>query len=180
MKIPVAFVGNLDNPTVCGDCKGKCCQRCPGFTLPIELGAPDRKLLKKNIEARLRTSRWTLYRYEGPIGNIGNGAVHILRPAIKNFEFMTVGPPIGPCAFLGETGCGLSEAERPSQCRSLLPAPNYFTDYKNATCRGLGTEKPIESYALAWLPYNQLLINAEKKINLERASCKRTRNGNLR
>lgn len=161
MKIPIAFVGNLSNPTVCNDCKGTCCKTAPGIFLPSDLGAPDEKLLQENIKRLLDSGLYTIDWWDGdprPGHDDGcNG--YYLRPAIKGAEGRRSHPSYGgQCTLLGENGCSLRSEDRPTQCRGLLPAEDYFTNPREATCRGYATEDAKRSYAIAWIPYRRFLI----------------------
>ena len=117
------------NEHICQKCGGQCCKRMPGSTSPKDWGAPDRRLMRKNLIEALKG----LYCIDWWIGDprknkneIDDG--YYVRPSTKGNEDKithALWASTDECTFLSETGCELEPEKRPIDCRVLKPQENF-------------------------------------------------------
>ena len=140
------YAGDVDVPPIasCIGC-GACCRSAPGATVPADLG-PD---LQSEAARRLATGQWTIDWWDGDVDEDGGmPRIYVLRPAQVGHEGKVFHPGWGgACTLLGPNGCTLSRAERPTQCKALVPHPTRYG------CEGM-TKGQI---ARAWRPYSDAL-----------------------
>ena len=146
-------VGTGEGEEYCETCQGACCKNMPGAAHPEQFGAPDKKLLVKNIAAALASGQWSVDWWEGsPTGVEGMYQTHYLRPAMTGHEGRTyhgAWPGEGECVFLGDKGC--ETEEHPAECRGL-----------KADTAGKCRESVFgkKDAAIAWTPYQDEIDEA--------------------
>lgn len=153
LTIPV--VNANANPDACGSCRGKCCSQMPGSVLPTDLDPSLREdRIAHGLRLMLETGRYAIDWWEGsPFTDElkGGDNGYYLRPSIRGEEGQWVSPSWGgACTFHGPTGCALPEAERPGECKMLIPvAPGqcYYPEGWDGR----------RSVAQAWWPFRHLL-----------------------
>lgn len=144
MRIP-----DNQNPSICGPCGGKCCKKQPGIYHPDDFGETEEEV-KSAVIAGLDRGDLTIDWWEGdPTGeddDVSRG--YFVRPASKDEEPSTRfrGLWHGECSRLGPDGCELDWADRPAQCRALLPRENNKCHLASA----LFEKQPL---AVAWKPH---------------------------
>lgn len=152
---------NNERPTICSGCGGKCCQRLAGSTIPADLGDTDETILAELVH-RLQSNEWALDWYgRDPVEGGDLERVYYLRPQHK----MERGFPVmdswgGTCVFWSpEGGCRLTFVARPFECRLLEPQPD-------TRCGGDGQWSKRHT-ALAWRPYQALVLTALRQIGID-------------
>jgi hypothetical protein len=135
--------------------------RYPGAAYPDDFGLP---FVKKLIEA-LKSGMWAIDWWEGdPRENIDGDSelsqTYFVRPAtIRNRHKLFDGTWGGQCIFFGNSGCELDSDLRPTECRYLEPQPESHCNPHGMSKRGA---------CLAWIPYQDILRNAERIIEAEK------------
>lgn len=131
------------NPDLCTPCGGQCCKHMPGICLPQDLSPTlDETEIFVNLSDRLKTGRWVIDDHLWS---------KFIRPAVKGEVGRIRGFDQGPCTFLSETGCELSEVERPSECKLLKPHPKKLGYCQMPEAWGWETKDMI------WEPYQHLI-----------------------
>ena len=142
------------NASVCTPCGGQCCQRMPGTVFPADLDPNLRFMtIAGKAKAMLESGRYAIDWWEGsPIeGDTSLEPGYYLRPATKGNEGLWSDPGWGgACTFHTDTGCSLSEEERPTECKALKPvSPGKCEMPEDWEGRRTG--------AKAWWPYRNIL-----------------------
>ena len=155
------------NKTMCALCKGECCERMPGITMPEDFGSTHEEIVNRLYNA-IKSGRYCFDYYEGnPMEESDQTVVpeieeyfeseykgYYVRPAIKGKEQMIVDPAWGGrCTFHTDNGCTLSYENRPLQCRLLKPKEQL-----SDTCKSIGPNSKNE-YAIAWAEYHKEIID---------------------
>lgn len=149
------------NESFCAQCKGVCCKMYPGTTMPEDWGAPREEVMKERLDEAFASGRWTIDWWgtdPRPAESRTNPPelkrAYFVRPATIGYEGVRYHTDSqGRCTFLDDAvGCTLTEDERPTQCRMLVPAAKFPDE-----CGYQG--KPYSKYdcAVAWLPYQHIL-----------------------
>lgn len=141
----------LVDTKLCTKCGGACCKRLPGAAEPEDFGAPNKRVLVKNLRAALKTGNWCFDWWEGDPrpGKEKLSRAYFVRPAIVDYTGQRFHPAWeGTCSLLTKTGCSLSYKERPIGCRGLKPVPSL-------DCKATYGDK--RDVAIAWIPYLDLL-----------------------
>lgn len=141
----------LTDYDTCTECGGACCKTLPGEVWPADVWAdsgPDWTRIKEMI----RSGRYSIDWWEAEVPS------YFLRPATKGSEGLVFqGAWTGECTFLTGTGCPLTESDRPTSCRVLVPSPpNCHT-----THGGHGKEAAKN----AWLPWSAKLERIGREID---------------
>lgn len=131
-------------PDLCGPCGGACCKRGPGMCLPWDFAEPLRASL---VEAFL-SGKFRAMPYKG---------VLLVSPRTVHSGAGVIDPTDGQCALLSATGCSLSAAQRPSQCRSLVPFYETVGLMVGPRCFDSRTEN---HYINAWTPHQRTVLAA--------------------
>jgi hypothetical protein len=108
---------------------------------------PD-DVTQEQVTAMLASGRYAIDWWEGDPreGMDELSQAEYLRPSIKGMEGWRHDPSWGgECVFLTPTGCELSAAERPSECRALQPRQGEPCEYE-----GLVAKRTV---ATAWLEH---------------------------
>jgi Fe-S-cluster containining protein len=135
---------NFVNKKLCEDCGGECCKNLPGSCSPNDFN----NSLERVVDA-IKSGRYTIDWWENLEENGGlNG--YFVRPAIKGKEGKVKDPTWGGghCTFLTDSGCELSDTDRPEGCRMLEPSTG-------ADCEIHGMGK--HDSAIAWINFYDLL-----------------------
>ena len=144
------------NPNLCASC-GRCCSFRPGRSLPSDWGETDDEIARR-LRIALENGNYTNDPWEGDPrpGMDEHGQVAQIRPAGRDYVGQLMHAPYWeevPCVFLGEAGCTLAFAERPYQCRALMPGMNTETGERNCETIGMSAR----DLAIAWVPYQPML-----------------------
>lgn len=155
---------NNENKTTCSSCGGACCKNGAGGWFPEDLPQP---ITKDLIVDMIKNRGYCLDYWEGnPTRDSKYDGVmaYYLRPQHINALGRYVDPSWGAqCSFLTNNGCKLSFNDRPTQCKALIPNPEYST--KGCSWAEKYSKKNI---CIAWLPYNSILEEARMELyNLE-------------
>jgi hypothetical protein len=144
------------NPGLCGPCGGRCCKQMPGGMFPADV---DESLDPAKLHARVRELlQGGHYSIDSFVGNpfeyrrgVPKGTGYYLRPAVKGEEGSWSSESWGgACTFHTDTGCPLPDAERPTECRLLTPAPDDRCTFPE----GWEGKRTV---AQAWWPYREVL-----------------------
>ncbi len=144
---------NNENSEICTGCGGKCCKNMPGIASPEDFGAPDRERLRVRLQEAFASGRWTIDHWHGDPreGCDEYEQVYYVRPAtVGSFSrFDAFGG--GRCTFLTDSGCEFSWADRPTQCRALVPSDRLKRDCVPSL------EYGKRNMATMWIPYQDIL-----------------------
>ena len=151
-----------EDAKTCGACGGKCCKGMPGILAPEDVGAPDRDVMRARLVEMLSSGRYAIDWWEGDPRRKAErgdddylGSVDYVRPAVKGYEGQLEHPSWGgECTFLRPDGCSMSFAERPHNCRELVPSAEWARN----GCKLTG-DLDKRAYVLMWLPYADLLTD---------------------
>lgn len=160
MKHLPMYVQNHEAPTICSSCGGGCCKSYPGITSPTDFGAPNREVLLQRLTEAFCSGKWAIDWWEGdprPLDERVGGELHqayFIRPHVKGEEQWGIRDATygGPCTFHTDTGCALKHDQRPTQCRTLVPAEDRM-------CKQSVYKQEL---VLAWLPYTDIILQAER------------------
>lgn len=148
----------------CASC-GECCKRSPGIYHPTDFKSITVDALAAAMIAGTVAVDW----WEGdPRGegqkNEVSSAYFLRPPTIKPRDPLSPRDPSwgGQCALLTETGCSLSYARRPAECRRLKP------DRSRQCILPGGAYDPYakRQSAVAWLPYASVIDAAADKAEI--------------
>lgn len=79
-----------DNPSICGQCKGKCCKRMPGAAYPSDFGHDFQK-----VREAIDSGKWCVDWWEGDVEGGDRDQCYYVRPATKGNEGITHDPSWG-------------------------------------------------------------------------------------
>ncbi len=148
------------NTSICTDCGGKCCQKCPGIARPDDFGPVE--TLQATLESYLRTGFWAVDWWEGdPRENGDLSCVRYIRPAIVGHKGETRHPAWGGTCILwsSDNGCSLPFNRRPYECRNLIPAAGG-----RENCHGINKKETV----LTWTPFQSQIVAAMEAVERER------------
>lgn len=172
VNLPVLLTGKA----ACQTCKGACCKRYPGSTLPSQWGDGDEPDWDR-VEQALLSGEWVIDWWDSyPDPNNR----YYIRPATTGSRVFDGNMWAGtkPCTFLTDEGCRLSESERPAECLSLSPQIHVFDDigelhrevYPEDAARGETVSKITQEcfhtdpkadgrsiISKTWLPHSEML-----------------------
>lgn len=111
------------NYTVCKECGGHCCKKCPGEFAPHDFGDSEEKIYN-NILDGLKEGVLTFN-----LRLIWRDRCDDIKwdPTYCSHEIIVIRPVTKPkrrhgeCIFLNENGCKLSFDKRPILCKTLVP-----------------------------------------------------------
>jgi len=159
MKRLPMYADNHEAPTICGPCGGGCCKAYPGITSPTDFGAPNREVMLHRLTEAFRSGKWAIDWWEGdprPEGERVGGYLskaYFVRPHVRGEEgWLRDATYGGRCTFHTDSGCTLEHNQRPTQCRTLVPA-------KDGMCKQSVDKHEL---TLAWLPYTDIILQAER------------------
>lgn len=154
------------NAAICTACGGACCKNLPGEVLPGDL-SPTLDPYEVIVEAHnlLESGLYTFDWYERFIpegGNIDNAFSsergYYLRPVTVGMEDSWRDPSHGGrCTLLHDEGCELTEEDRPSGCRSLIPQ-EPLARKRAGGCHPAEGYTGKRSAAQAWFPFKEYII----------------------
>lgn len=177
---------NFQAPDLCAACKGFCCNKAPGITVPEDWVDPvDRAVLLERLAIALGTGKWCVDWWEGDpraefalpdvmevsfevyteaLNRPGRlGCAYYVRPAIQGHEGKVRHPAWiygnSPCALLTPTGCALGPHERPIECRTLKPGPKFPDDCDHPP----GSYPGKQAVAIRWIPYHDVILEALRR-----------------
>jgi hypothetical protein len=142
---------NNERPDVCTPCGGRCCISGPGIAAAADFGSTP-QAVGREVRKRLRAGTWKVDKFAGRLW---------LRPAHIDDKrgAWAVDPPNGtaPCVFLSSSGCRLTFADRPQQCRDTIP-------------KGPGNGCAISHKAFlalirSWVPFRHILGRAAREMH---------------
>jgi Fe-S-cluster containining protein len=156
MRLPV-----FPSSPMCGECGGQCCRNYAGIAWPEQFDGVG------GVVERVRTGKWVVDYWEGdPRGSVDPEealpCVLFVRPA-HLVGLHPVDPSWGGvCVFLGDSGCRLTEEERPYGCRALEPVATW------PHCKDHSDSK--RGAAFAWLPHQDMVREAMRLFAAEEVS----------
>ncbi len=121
------------NHSICIQCGGRCCKRMAGATTPDDWDNP----IEQSILEGLRSARW------------------IVAKAPNSLLYVMPRMTLRGCVFLQSDGCSLSDKERPSACRTLVPR----MDFNCVSKKG----EHVNDFANLWKPYQRLLAELDNE-----------------
>lgn len=158
VQLPVLLTGKA----ACQTCKGDCCKRYPGATLPSQWGdgEPD----WDRVEQALLSGEWVIDWWDSyPDPNNR----YYIRPATTESHVFdgNMWGNTKPCTFLTDEGCRLSESERPAECLSLSPQISVYRGLesiveKDITQECFHTDPEADGRSAiseAWLEHSEML-----------------------
>ncbi len=154
IKLPVLLTG----AKACETCKGECCKRYPGASLPSQWGdgdEPDWDL----IEQALLSKKWVIDwwdSYPDPHNR------YYIRPARMRHRVFDGNAMVSgsPCNFLTDEGCSLSESKRPAECLSLTPQITVTEDNSEPILECYHSDPEADGRSAiseAWLEHSEML-----------------------
>lgn len=172
IALPILQPSGAPQPAICGPCGGECCKRAPGISHPDDWNPSNPTEMFALLVDALQTN-WVADGWDGWCQER-----EIFGPADTEFDPPRAGTDdwlwyhtdyvrprgandrsitsrswgAGQCVFLTDSGCGLSYADRPTQCRELIPA-------EDRDCKLSDPNLGKRGLAQAWAPY-QLLLNS--------------------
>lgn len=157
-------MNNNENSSVCTSCGGACCKGMPGSSHPLDFKEITVDVLIEKLKNGYCFDYWEGKASDDP--QYEDKTAYYLRPSTTRGLGKIVDASWGgACNFLTDKGCPLSFEERPSQCRALVPDPE--PDMHAKDCKWLdGYSK--KDIAVAWLPYNEIIVQAINKLQDER------------
>lgn len=160
MRIPVpAIILNNEAGEICARCKGSCCKRYAGMVYPEQLPEVTEQSLMDMLDRGYIFDSWEGNPTSKPEHN--PLTAYFLRPRHTNDEpedFYS-GSWGGICSFLTDKGCKLKFEQRPLVCQNLTPKE---VDGKRE-CFNQDEKISKQGSAIAWLPYNDIIVNVLKK-----------------
>ena len=138
---------------VCAKCGGACCKQIPGIAAPHDFLTAEAGLDVGRICEMVIGGRWCFDCWDGDprldVDEVSN--VPFLRPAVGGSEGEVFERSYGGhCIFHGTGGCELVFAQRPLECRGLIPD----VDRPGECDRGVDGTKRRE-IAIMWIPYRE-------------------------
>lgn len=104
---------NTENASLCTPCGGKCCKNLPGGCTPFDF----KDLSYNGIRALIEGGT-----YQVDYIKENDCIVYFIRPrTIPDKDKYLAASFYGQCVLLTDKGCQLSYAERPTQCKTLIP-----------------------------------------------------------
>lgn len=138
---------------VCASCGGSCCKWMPGMAAPDDFLTAESELDVGRIREMVVDGRWCFDCWDGDprLDADEVSDVPFLRPVVVGSEGEVFERSYGGrCILHGDSGCELAFAQRPLECRGLLPD----VDRPGECCRGVdGISK--REIAIMWLPYRE-------------------------
>lgn len=135
------------NPTLCSECKGKCCKQMSGGYYPQDI-----PMTIEGIIDFVNTNPVQFDCWEGDIDDLHEySQIWYIRPQNTNSKDKLVDCSWGGrCIHLTENGCAIFSS-RPTECRLLEPQPNM-------KCFAHGNGK--YGLAKAWREYQPIVLDA--------------------
>ena len=153
VQLPVLLTGK----SACQACKGACCKRYPGATLPSRWGddEPDWDI----VEQALLSGQWVIDwwdSYPDPYNR------YYIRPARVKHRVFDGNAMVSssPCNFLTDEGCSLSDSERPAECLSLTPQITVTGDEDDPILECFHSNPKADGRSAiseAWLDHSEML-----------------------
>lgn len=147
--------------SICARCNGQCCRTKPGIEGPERFSAASDPAAA--LAELLASGRWVLEKHIGIPYQPGvtepdpDRIICYPRPATVA-ESLRPGidplPETGECVFLEIDGCILAFEQRPRLCRELIPD----------VCFECESPWGRREAAMAWLPHQQIIEQAVKKL----------------
>lgn len=146
------------NRSICRACGGKCCKTMAGASSPEDFGAPNQKLLLRNLIKLFKSGDWTIDWWDGDptestVPKCEQGL--FIRPQHKGNRAVLRDPSWGgECVFLTDKGCRLPAHKRPKGCRMLEPKQDK---------RCVVHDYTKQRSAIDWMPYHTIIEMAEQE-----------------
>lgn len=148
----------VENREICSKCGGNCCQQYAGIAWPSDFGTTRIEMVR-NIAHALGTGFWAIDTWDGDPRPERRelGRVDFIRPAHTNATGKMVDYSWGGTCRLWchGYGCSLRLAERPTQCRVVVPRKGGGCD--------LPEEFSKQAAAIAWIPFEDVIDRALKR-----------------
>lgn len=140
------------NYKLCAACGGDCCQRMAGQYVPEDF---KQEITAEFILSILQTGKFAIDWWEGDDQPHYIRPRHVGEPAVK-------GSWGGVCVnWSKESGCSLSEEDRPTGCKKLVPKVVGTGELKEYRCNYKKSDK-LGKYEMAvrWKPYQKEIFDA--------------------
>ena len=150
-------INEYTDSRVCADCGGDCCKWHAGLYYPADL----EPLTAESLAERFRSGLYAVDWWEGDIKDEHDelhNRVYFIRPRHEGVKRLRDPALSGRCVRLTDTGCDLPFRKRPTQCRALKPCCCKDLKPCGNDCEGTVSKRDT---ALAWIPYQQLIADAE-------------------
>lgn len=143
------------NYSICKACGGACCKSYAGIYIPSDF---KESISAKFILSLLQSGKFSVDWWEGDATGGDMDQTYYIRPRHVN-ESAVKGSWGGVCVnFNQNSGCSLSEHDRPFQCRMLIPGKNADLE---GDCDVLPEDKADKKdCAIAWYPYQSIISDA--------------------
>jgi len=154
-------------PDICAACGGKCCKNMPGECHPMDFDRP----LDVSLYAAFTSGIYVVDWWEGDPreGMDYDDEDYMDRALYVRVRGHDDGPGVfhpawfgNQCILLREEGCILAPESRPMSCRMLEPSTEK--------CR-MHDEGGKHTMALAWLPYNDLILEVARRAEHDYGDC---------
>ena len=144
----------MENKKICSECRGDCCKRMPGATVPDDFNNDKAKII-----LALKTGNFAIDYWDGhPLEKEnGNFSAYYIRPRTKKTLSLFDPSWGGECIFLSKNGCKLKHDKRPKECRDLMPS-------KKRPCNSIPGGCDKKQAAILWLPFHDFLVNIKNKL----------------
>lgn len=128
------------NHSICASCGGKCCKHAPCVLLPCDIKDMSVNGIKEMLDTGYYSLRVQQYNFDDILITMCTRQIDMGRVR-DTLLFNT-------CSLWTENGCPLSDGDRPTGARLLIPDPSH-------RCRNLLSDSVLRR---AWEPYQNVLL----------------------
>lgn len=143
------------NFEVCSKCNGRCCKSHPCHVFPEDFDKITVDTVIKKLQEGYCLDYWENVKKDD------ERTYWYIRPSVKGKQHLLVDATWGgECIFFENgKGCVLSERQRPSGGKALIPRKKPELE-----CKEIEGYSKEDCYKL-WLPYNDILEEAKKRLD---------------
>ena len=149
-------VAKYIDAAICADCGGYCCKQCAGPYFPEDFATLTAVSLTASLSSKAYAIDWWIGDPRDEDEDELDQA-YFIRPAHKDVHSLRDPSWGGCCIHLTDKGCNLSFRQRPKGCRMLIPGRPSPDN-----CRLAGDLSSKQDAAIAWIPYQQIILDAEE------------------